>query len=288
MDAFHLHFVGVGPQRTGTSWLYLLLQHHPRLCFPKDVKETMFFDCYYENGLSWYTAHFVQQQGDQLCGEISPTYFDVESAAARIYQLNPRCRIIINLRDPVSRAVSLYQHHLSRGRVSGTFTEAVSQMPRIVDVGRYARHIPTWLKRFGEDRVTFVLLDDIDACPKAVLTKVYDFLGVESVPMPDMGNEKINAATMPRFPRLAQVSARLVTTLRAYRFHKVVEVGKALKLNKVYTGAERDEPELTVYDRYSLLEQYETDIRYVERLLGRDLTAWRHPNDSELQTEVVS
>lgn len=277
MQAFQLHFAGVGPQRTGTSWLHQLLHDHPRLCFPKNVKETMFFDEYYEKGLSWYTAHFAHQQKDQLCGEIGPTYFDIDSVPARIHELNPACKIIINLRDPVSRAVSLYQHHLSRGRVRGSFAQAIVQMPRIVDVGRYALHIPKWLDTFKADRVMFVLLDDIDVRPDSVLTSVYDFLGVECLPMSHEGNEKINAATMPRFPWLARVSSRLVTTLRSRRFHRVVELGKALKFNKVYNGADRPISELTTNDCHSLLEHYETDIRYVENLLGQDLTAWRHP-----------
>jgi len=276
-QAFQLHFVGVGPQRTGTSWLHELLQNHPALCFPKNVKETMFFDEHYEKGLSWYTAHFAHQQKDQLCGEIGPTYFDIDSVPARIQELNPACKIIINLRDPTSRAVSLYQHHLSRGRVSGSFAEAIGQMPRIVEVGRYARHIPKWLDAFRGDRVQFVLLDDIDTHPENVLMSIYDFLNVEYLPMPKKGNERINAATMPRFPWLACVSARLVTALRSHRFHRVVELGKALKFNNVYKGAQRGTSGLIAKDRRSLLDQYETDIRYVENLLGKDLTAWRCP-----------
>lgn len=276
-QTFQLHFVGVGPQRTGTSWLHELLQYHPTLCLPKNVKETMFFDEHYKKGLAWYTAHFAHQQKDQLCGEIGPTYFDIDSVPTRIRELNPACKIIINLRDPTSRAVSLYQHHLSRGRVSGSFAEAIVQMPRIVDVGRYACHIPKWLDAFRADRVKFVLLDDIDTHPESVLASVYDFLHVERIPMPNKGKEKINAATMPRFPWLARMSARLVTALRSHRFHRVVELGKALKFNNVYKGADYDMSGLTSSYYRSLLDQYETDIRYVEKLLGQDLTAWRHP-----------
>ena len=147
MEPFYLNFVCVGPQRTGSTWLHQHLTQHPAICFPQDVKETMFFDRYYEKGLSWYTAHFTHRGEKQLCGEIAPTYFDVDVVPTRLHQLNPECRIIINLRNPVSRTLSLYRHHLSKGRVRGSFEEAVLQMPRIIDSGKYALHIPRWLNK---------------------------------------------------------------------------------------------------------------------------------------------
>lgn len=37
-----IDFVAVGPQRTGTTWPYEILQHHPELYLPDAVKETVF------------------------------------------------------------------------------------------------------------------------------------------------------------------------------------------------------------------------------------------------------
>lgn len=275
MGSFRLDFLGVGPQCTGTTWLHRLLQYHPSLCLPKNVKETMFLDLYYEKGFSWYKAHFAHRRDGQLCGEIGPTYFDIEAIPARVRQLNPQCRIIINLRDPVSRALSAYRLRLSKGRLSGSFAEAVVKMPRIIDSGRYALHIPRWLETFGEDRVLLVLLDDIVSRPESVLKSIYDFLGVDEMPMPSEGYKKIGQTRMPRFRWLAKPAGQLVTWLRANRLHWIVELGKSLGFNKVFAGGERRMPGLTSSDRLWLLEEYEADIAFVEKLLGRDLSAWR-------------
>ena len=276
MGTFRLDFVGVGPQRTGTSWLHQLLEKHPALCFPKVVDEPMFFDLYYEKGLTWYSAFFAHQKRGQLCGEVSPTYFDVEVVPARIRQVNPECRIIINLRNPINRALSLYHHHLSKGRVSGSFNEAVSQMPRIVSSGRYAVYIPRWLDMFRMDQLSFVLLDDVETNPAILLKRIYNFLDVAEIEMPNIGNERINPLTMPHFPWLAKVNAQLVTWLEARGFYKVIEIGKKLGFREfIYAGGKHDVPGLTNSDQLQLLETYETDIAFLEDILNRDLSAWR-------------
>ena len=275
MDSFRLDFVGVGPQRTGTSWLHQLLQHHPALCFPKDVKETMFFDQYYEKGLDWYVSYFTHYKSGQLRGEIGPTYFDAPSVPALIHNLNPACKIIVNLRDPIERAFSLYLHHQSRGRLDVPFREAASKIPRIVEAGRYAVHIPRWLETFGEKQVSILFLEDIDAQPQGVLKETYDFLGVEAIEMPEEGNEKIGALMTPRFGWLGKVGGKTLTWLRSNRFHGIVETAKRLGVKKVYTQDKSGKPELDTDDRRWLLKQYEQDIVFVEKLTGRDLVAWR-------------
>lgn len=275
MKSFSLDFVCVGPQRTGTSWLHQILKHHPQLCLPQDVKETMFFDQHYEQGVSWYAEYFSHCQQDQQCGEVAPTYFDIATVPTRIQQVNPNCKILINLRNPVNRAMSGYHHHLGKGRVRGSFSEAVLQMPRIVEAGRYAQHVSRWLDTFGSKQVTFALLDDIESRPEIVLKQIYQFLDVSEIPMPQVGKEKFGTATMPKFPQLAKIAAQSATWLRNKRLHKFAELGKTLGLKKIYTGG-KQLPELSRSEQQKLIEEYEEDIAFIEKLIGRDLSAWRN------------
>ena len=107
--------VGVGPQRTGSSWLWECLRRHPALCFPAAVKETHFLDERFERGWAWYAAHFAHRRVDQRCVEISATYFDVPAAAERLHAHAPDCRVIVTLRDPAARAFSVC--YLRRGEL---------------------------------------------------------------------------------------------------------------------------------------------------------------------------
>lgn len=279
MESFQLDFIGVGPQRTGTSWLDQVLRQHPGLCLPQHVKETHYFaqhDPQQEpDSFARYQAHFVHCEGNAKRGEISATYFDDEAAPERIYNVSSDCNIIVNLRDPAERAFSLYCLHLSKGRVSGSFSEAAAQMPHIIDSSHYARYIPRWIDRFGKEKVLFLLLEDIESAPDVVFGKVCRFLSVNETALPDVAREKVGSATLPKFPAAAKIAARGARWLRAHNLHRVAQAGKMLGLRRVYTGAEDKMPTLSTTDRAMLVERYQDDIIFVEHLLERDLLSWR-------------
>lgn len=271
---FVLDFVNVGPQRTGTSWLHQILKHHPQICLPPAVKETMFFDRDYQRGLDWYAHYFRHRQSNQRCGEVAPTYFDLEEIPERIRAVNPDCKIMIHLRHPVQRALSLYHHHFGKGRVHGAFSDAILQMPRIVDAGKYAVHISRWFDSFGPEQVMFVLLDDIESRPESTLESIYQFLDVEPIAMPELGHEKFGAAVMPAFPELAKLTAQTATWLRSHQLHHIAELGKTLGFKKIYSGKRTQLPSLTLSEQLTLVKTYEEDVLFVETLLGRELSTW--------------
>lgn len=278
MSSVPLQFLCVGPQRTGTTWVYEMLRRHPEIYVPEAVKETMFFDRYYERGLDWYRKYYREAGANQLCGEVAPTYFDVPEVPARVHDVSPGCTIFITLRHPVERARSLFLHHLKKGRVSENFWEAADQKPRIIDAGRYAEHIPRWTATFGEDQLSFQFLEDIRNQPETVLHAVQDTLGVEHMDPPEKRNESINATSMPRFRWLAKGAARLTTTLHECGLHSLVKAVKKTGLKSlVYSGGEDRRPELSSATRAALIDEYEDDIAFLEKRTGRDLSHWRVP-----------
>ena len=76
----HLDFVGIGPQRTASTWLNEMLLRHPSIALPTGVKETKFFDDRFHKGFAWYATHFADPDPSQVRGEIAPTYFDDDAA----------------------------------------------------------------------------------------------------------------------------------------------------------------------------------------------------------------
>ena len=275
MNEPKLSFVGIGPQRTASTWLYEALLGHPAVCFPKDVKETMFFDLRFDKGMPWYWSHFKHHVSTQKLGEVAPTYFDQPEACARIRAHNPACQIIINVRNPVTRAFSLYRHHLAKGRVSGSFRDAVRQMPRIIDAGRFSVHCPCWEQAFGKDRVLYLCQEEIEKEPATILESVSAFLGIEARALPARGKSRVNAGTVPRHPALAKMAAALVTQLHGLRLHGLVAFGKRLGLQRVYSGGSSDMVVLTPGDYDAAVADYEADIRYIEQRLGRSFAVWR-------------
>ena len=270
-----LDFVAIGPQRTGTSWLDRVLREHPSLCLPQNVKETMFFERYYDKGWEWYASHFTSCLEHQYCGEVAPTYFHCLETIDRIYQINPNCKIIINLRHPVDRAVSLYRHYLARGQVYGSFEEAASQTPRIIEAGKYATYIPYWLEKFGRDNIYIVLLEDIETQPQKTLDSIAEFLEVNSVHYSEQSLQKYGVGTMNKNLLLARLTTQAVNFLRANRLHKVVELGKNIGLKKIYSGRDKTSITISPEQELELQEKYKEDIVFIEKITKRDLSQWR-------------
>ena len=98
--------IGAGPGRTGTTWLHRVLEG--RVDLPYGVKETQFFNTFYDKGIDWYARHFRYATGERKIAEICP-YFFHPLAPARIKAHIPNCRIITTLRDPVDHSFSAYK-----------------------------------------------------------------------------------------------------------------------------------------------------------------------------------
>lgn len=139
-----VEFMCVGPQRTGSTWLYEQLAHHPEFCFPSNVKETYLFDRWYGTGIEWYMDQFQPTSPRQLKGDVGPTYFDRRDVFQRIADHFPAAKILICIRNPVERAFSVFKHYRNSGLVSDDFSEAIQQKLRILDSGRYGKHSPAW------------------------------------------------------------------------------------------------------------------------------------------------
>lgn len=270
----HLDFVGIGPQRTASTWLNEMLLRHPSIALPAGVKETKFFDDRFQKGFDWYATHFAGATPSQVRGEIAPTYFDHDAARERLKKAFPDLKVIVNLRNPVERAFSVYRLELTKGRVTGGFREAVARNPRIITSGHYAEHCPRWEADFGRDRVLYLLQEDSRANPEQVLERVYDFLGVPRVPMPAVASEDFSTTHVPRYPALARLFSETARLLRGLRLHWLVNLGKAAALTRVYQGGKAPET-LTPELRRELVKTFERDIEWVERKLGREFPEWR-------------
>jgi hypothetical protein len=272
---FSIDFIGIGPQKTGSTWLHEVLAQHPLILLPQETKETMFFDLYYDKGLDWYQEYFAKKDDRQIRGEIGPSYFDCEKSIDRIYTINPDCKIIISLRNPISKAISLHRHHLNKGRVSNNFQEAIEKMPRIITSGNYASYIPQWLDKFSYEQVKLILLDDIQDNPQQVWQEICQFLEISIIDLPTIASEKINTQMMSKYPRVAKIASEVSIKMREYKLHNLVEKLKNLGLQKIYTGGEERIVPLNDREYDYLLELYESDIIFVENLMSRDLSHWR-------------
>jgi hypothetical protein len=121
-------FVIGGTQKGGTSALDSFLRKHPEICMPTTRKELHFFDREKENtDYDAYHANFKPQPQHRAIGEASPIYMYWETAPDRIRNYNPKMKWILALRNPVERAFSAWNMETKRGKEKLPFAEAIER-----------------------------------------------------------------------------------------------------------------------------------------------------------------
>jgi hypothetical protein len=276
-------FIGIGAQRTGTSWMYACLYEHPQICMPR--KEINFFsrDRNWRRGYEWYETIFSECPATATTGEFSTSYLPDAKTPTRIRDRYPEARLIASLRHPVDRAYSSYLNDLSDGVVSTRdgFWEASQSRPEYVEAGRYARQLRNFLDVFPREQLLVLFFEDARRDPLAVLRRAYGFLGVDPTFRPTMLGRRVGAGRVPRSQRIERWLLDSSAALRKRRSTRSVwwaakrlGLGDRVRAVNTRSGA-LEQNGLSLEDRRSLIECFEADIEALEALLQRKLPEWR-------------
>uniref|UniRef100_A0A8D1ZKF9 [heparan sulfate]-glucosamine N-sulfotransferase n=1 Tax=Sus scrofa TaxID=9823 RepID=A0A8D1ZKF9_PIG len=192
-------FLVIGPQKTGTTALYLFLLMHPsiisNLPSPKTFEEVQFFNGNnYHKGIDWYMDFFPTPSNitSDFLFEKSANYFHSEEAPKRAASLVPKAKIITILIDPSDRAYSWYQHqrsHEDPAALRFNFYEVITTghwapsdlktlQRRCLVPGWYAVHIERWLTYFATSQLLIIDGQQLRSDPATVMDEVQKFLGV--------------------------------------------------------------------------------------------------------------
>ncbi|XP_056101422.1 heparan sulfate glucosamine 3-O-sulfotransferase 3A1 [Rhinichthys klamathensis goyatoka] len=178
----------IGVKKGGTRALLEFLRVHP------DIRavgaEPHFFDRNYDNGLDWYRDLMPKTLEGQITMEKTPSYFVTREAPARIYALSRDTKLIVVVRDPVTRAISDYTQTLSKKPDIPTFesltfknrtTGLIDTSWSAIQIGIYAKHLDNWLQFFPMSQLLFVSGERLISDPAGELGRVQDFLGLKRI-----------------------------------------------------------------------------------------------------------
>ncbi|XP_062839637.1 bifunctional heparan sulfate N-deacetylase/N-sulfotransferase 3 isoform X2 [Anolis carolinensis] len=192
-------FLVIGPQKTGTTALYLFLIMHPSIISnspsPKTFEEVQFFNRNnYHRGIDWYMDFFPTPSNvtTDFLFEKSANYFHSEEAPKRAASLIPKAKIITILIDPSDRAYSWYQHqrsHKDPTALKFTFYQVITAghhsspdlkalQKKCLVPGWYATHIERWLTYFPAYQLLIIDGQQLRNDPAIVMDEVQKFLGV--------------------------------------------------------------------------------------------------------------
>lgn len=192
------HLFIIGAQRSGSTYLYHILDEHPEIAMSRPVRpEPKFFlnDQLYAKGRAYYEEMYFVSHSDetQYLGEKSTSYIESVMVANRIHQFYPNARILMILRNPVLRAYSNYCFSVMHQLENLTFEEALKAEPlRLAEAsfstsvnpyayckrGHYINYIEAYLKIFDRSQLEIIIFEEFVSNPASV-KRLYRWLGID-------------------------------------------------------------------------------------------------------------
>jgi hypothetical protein len=232
-------FLIVGAQKSGTTSLFSYLDGCNGFVGSRP-KEVHFFDREdnFSKGANWYEAHFSTRPGKRgLFFEASPEYLCREKVPERVKAYNADLKIIILLREPVSRLYSawnMYRQWSDDGVIPWgiandqygreespiysvffrnecpSFSDYIKlelqliekgdheEEPSLIRRGLYMPQIKRYVDLFGWDNVLVLGFNELKNDSEGVIRKCHEFLGVSYVGSSAVGGQEIkNKRTYP-------------------------------------------------------------------------------------------
>lgn len=217
------NFIIIGASRSGTTSLYYNLNQHPNI-YPGAGKASSFFDKNFNKGLNYYRSHFpiqpkkiVSSEGKNLfvTGEATTSYLLNPLVPERIFKTIPDVKLIAILRNPIDRAFSHFNYHLTRGESKfSTFEEAIEFEEKLLmtgsfkenifnnndldyrfysylSEGNYFERLQEFLKFFPLKQIHVINTDNFSENADKIFKEIFEFLNLPKFEIPN--NQKLNA-----------------------------------------------------------------------------------------------
>jgi hypothetical protein len=229
-------WVGIGAQRSGTTWFTEMLCRHPQVALPPGErdredggKEVHFFDRFGAD--LWTPAHGAAYRGlfprGRCSGEFTPAYLRCPWVPSLLRaSCDEEPVIFVLLRDPVERYRSAMRWYAGRPGVPARGDERAFRRwarARGADAawgGLYAAQLDAWTAVFARDRIVVVQYERLLADPAAEMGRAWRALALEAPP-PDAAattrtwNSTAGGRTASEPPAAPAASPGLEPSLRA-------------------------------------------------------------------------
>ncbi len=286
-----LDFIAIGAMKSGTTSVHKYLSEHENIFLPPE-KEAPFFsdDERYAKGFDAYWGDFFGHiKEGQISGTVTPLYMMNPIVPGRIRETCPDVKLIAVLRDPIERAYSHYHMSVRIKGESRTFNSVVAGQLReenllnarkrteywsdYVVYGEYGRILKDYYSVFPKEQILVLFMNELIDDPNKFMDKIFEFLGVETKKLKNVGKKFHNSKQMGVMPlvahlflntRLRSVGKRMLPEkmrrrvrfwLGLYRSHRIKNVNTEFILS----------PEV----RDELEGVYRKDARMLNELTGQ-------------------
>jgi Sulfotransferase domain len=265
------NFLHLGPSKSGSTWLHEVLIGHPEV-YLSQAKDLYFFNRYYDRGPGWYRAQFRAAQREQkIIGEVCPDYLSGPEAPERIHAcLGPDIRLMVTLREPISRAFSSYLYLQKHGEAAATFRDTTKTSPELLEEGRYATHLRSYLRYYRRDSLYIGLFDDLETDPQKFLDGVTDWLGIGRLPLSPQQLEAQLPASKARWLPLAMLAKHGANWVRRHDGAALVGSLKrsGLVQRMLYRPLGEDRPQMAPEDVAFMHEHLDAELAALDSEFG--------------------
>tara|TARA_Y100000590_G_scaffold467418_1_gene646276 strand:+ start:12812 stop:13723 length:912 start_codon:yes stop_codon:yes gene_type:complete len=213
-------FIIIGAGRAGTTALYSYLIQHPKIIpayinNSEDVADLHFFEYMISDNIQWYKSHFPisfsKSKTHSITGEFTSTYMYHPDVPKRIFNLLPKIKLIVILRNPIDKAYATYQQQFRFGEITSTFQETINAEFRRMDIKRefpefntgnhdfensvahniirhgiYANYLKTWFEIFDKNQILILNSEDLKNSTKETLKQIFNFLNISDYEISDI------------------------------------------------------------------------------------------------------
>lgn len=301
-DNFKVNFFLAGFPKCGTTAVAGYLAQHPNICFSA-IKEPFFFCTDFPKRQvikSWnaYRKLFHPTAQTKVFGEGTVCYVYSKEALNGIKRHNPNAKLIFMVRNPVDLAYSLHANQL---RVFDedveSFEEAWNRqasrrggenIPKLCaepfflqykEVASQGAYLERVCRQFPAEQILVLFFDDLKKSPESVYRQVLKFLDLDipaAMPSFESANENLSYKSGSR-GFIGRTLRKLSKNQTLVRLKTAMGIGnlntEKLIRNMSMEKAEREE--LPHALRAALILAFENDIKLLERITQRDLSAWR-------------
>jgi len=289
----------IGAPKSGTTYLADWLRQADSVFMP-EVKEPGYFvsESQRRRGLEHYLrSHYVTARDEPIVVDATPWYLYPASAPKDIGEAfgSDGLRFVAVLREPVSRAISMYHDQVGKLVETRTFEQAIEEDLRIEDperevareyppalnhhyvlCGLYASCIARYIERFGADSVCVLLTTDLDGDGMEARERLSSFLGMKLPALPD---QRANSAAVVRSKIMQRgvLHAEQLSDVWKSRLLRLLPPGSHRRL---LSRLERWNLRTNHYPppRQELVtilrDWYEPSNDRLTRLIDRDLSSW--------------
>ena len=190
-------YVGIGVQRAGTTRVQALITEHPDAVEVFDragsaTKETHWFrDPVAEASVEHARAYesWFRAPADKVVGEFTPRYLYDQWPLDQLRQHYPDVKLLVFLREPVSRLASALRFREQRG-----LSADEQEVSEAIDRGTYGRQLEYLFEHWPRNQVFVALFEDFNTQPREAISQLYDFLELDPSFVPESIDTQIHAS----------------------------------------------------------------------------------------------